>query len=123
MPQLTWLITGCSSGLGQEFVHEILSRGDRVIATARNGKTRLKELQDAGAATMDLDVTSSPAAIDGKIQEIIALYDGGVDVLVNNAGYIEAGLVEEVRYEKSRPYGTELPKLLSSTYFLIVLQP
>ena len=106
MPQLTWLITGCSSGLGQQFVHEILTRGDRVIATGRNGKTRLKGLQDAGAATMDLNVTSFPTAIDNKIQEIIALY-GGVDVLVNNAGYIEEGLVEEVRYD-SRPDGAEL---------------
>ena len=36
MTQLTWLITGCSSGFGEALVLEAVKRGDRVIATARN---------------------------------------------------------------------------------------
>ncbi|MCJ1439399.1 hypothetical protein MMC27_008793 [Xylographa pallens] len=94
MPQLTWLITGCSSGLGEHFVHQLLGRGDRVIATARNGASRLTSLKEAGAAILDLDVTAPQGELDGKIQEAIAIY-GIIDVLVNNAGYIEAGMVEE----------------------------
>ena len=96
MPQLTWLITGCSSGLGERFVHQLLGRGERVIATARNGTSRLGSLNEAGAAILDLDVTAPQGELDSKIEQAIAIY-GSIDVLVNNAGYIEAGMVEEIR--------------------------
>jgi NAD(P)-dependent dehydrogenase (short-subunit alcohol dehydrogenase family) len=96
MPQLTWLVTGCSSGLGEIFVRSLLARGDHVIATARNGTQRLAPLKDAGAAVLDLDVTAPQVEIDAKIKEALAIY-GGIDVLVNNAGYIEAGIIEEIR--------------------------
>ena len=97
MPQLTWLVTGCSSGFGENFVHAIVARGDRVIATARNAAERLQPAKDIGAALLDLDITAPQAVLDAKVQEAIAIY-GGVDVLVNNAGYIEGSLVEEARY-------------------------
>jgi NAD(P)-dependent dehydrogenase (short-subunit alcohol dehydrogenase family) len=80
MPQLTWLITGCSSGIGEQFVLGALARGDRVIATARKDVSRLKHLENAGAAVSELDVTSPPAEIKGKMAEILNIYDG-VDVL------------------------------------------
>jgi len=95
MPQLTWLVTGCSSGIGEAFVYEILARGDKVIATARTARERLGHLSDAGAAILDLDVTSSDTEIEAKVHESINMY-GGIDVLVNNAGYFEWGLVEEM---------------------------
>ena len=74
-----------------------MARGDRVIATARGDVSRLKHLEGAGAAVFELDVTSPPAEIKSKVAEIIKIYNG-VDGLINNAGYIEAGLVEEVWY-------------------------
>lgn len=96
MPQLTWLITGCSSGLGEAFARELLSRGEKVIATARSS-SRLAELKEAGAAVLDLDVTAPQADIKSRIQEAIRIY-GGIDVLVNNAGFFEWALVEETRF-------------------------
>jgi NAD(P)-dependent dehydrogenase (short-subunit alcohol dehydrogenase family) len=72
----------------------VLARGDRVIATARKDISRLKHLENGGAAVFELDVTSPATEIKNKMAEIIKIY-GGVDVLVNNAGYIEAGMVEE----------------------------
>ncbi len=96
MAQLTWLITGCSSGLGQAFAYELLSRGDKVIATARDS-SRLVELRDAGAAVLDVDITAPSSQLNSKIDEAIAIY-GGIDVLVNNAGFFEWGLVEEMRF-------------------------
>ena len=97
MPQLTWLVTGCTSGIGENFVHAIIARGDRVIATTRNATERLQHAKDAGAAILDLDITAPQAELDAKIKEAIGIY-GALDVLVNNAGYIEASLVEEARY-------------------------
>ncbi|PQE06912.1 hypothetical protein CJF30_00011313 [Rutstroemia sp. NJR-2017a BBW] len=99
MSQLTWLITGCSSGFGEELILSILARGDRAIATTRGSTNRIKHLRDAGAATMSLDVTSSQAELDAKVQEALNIYDG-IDVLINNAGYIEAGLIEDITHER-----------------------
>ena len=97
MPQLTWLITGCSSGLGEEFVRELIVRGDKVIASARNNaQERLISLKEIGAAIIDIDVTLPQKQLDIKIAEALDIY-GGIDVLVNAAGYIEAGTVEEFR--------------------------
>ena len=95
-PTLVWLITGCSSGFGEIFVHSLLARGDKVIATGRNASERLAHLKTAGAKILDIDVTCPQAVLDAKVSEAIRFY-GGVDVLVNNAGYVEAGLAEEVR--------------------------
>lgn len=97
MPQLIWFITGCSAGFGQEFVPSILARGDKVIATARGDVQRLNHLKELGAETLSLDVTASQEELNDTVKKAIAIY-GGIDVLVNNAGYIEAGLVEEVRF-------------------------
>jgi len=97
MTQLTWLVTGCTSGLGEEFVHAVLARGDHVIATGRNNAVqRLTALKDIGASVVDLDVTTSQSEIDQQVQKAIGIH-GTIDVLVNNAGYIEAGMVEEIR--------------------------
>jgi NADP-dependent 3-hydroxy acid dehydrogenase YdfG len=95
MTQLTWLVTGCSSGFGEVFVQKIIARGDRAIATARGDVARLASLKDVGAAILSLDVTASQAEINARVEEAIAIYNG-IDVIVNSAGYIEAGVAEEV---------------------------
>ena len=97
MTQLTWLITGCSSGLGEIFVYEIIARGDRAIATARRATERLQHLGAAGGYILDLDVTWPQQQIDQSIRQAIEAY-GGIDVLINNAGYVEVGLVEDIIY-------------------------
>jgi NADP-dependent 3-hydroxy acid dehydrogenase YdfG len=96
MPQLVWFITGCSSGFGAEFVRQVLSRGDKVIATARD-ITKIEALASQGAAVLELDVTHSQHAIEQIIAQAITVY-GRIDVLVNNAGYVAAGSWEDLRY-------------------------
>ncbi|KAJ5930803.1 hypothetical protein N7466_006296 [Penicillium verhagenii] len=97
--QLTWLVTGCTSGMGESLVHAILEAGDRVIATGRgresSGVERLSHLKDAGAAVMELDVTAPEHVIKAKVAEAWNIY-GQIDVLVNNAGYIDVGIFEEL---------------------------
>ena len=70
-----------------------------MVATARRAKERLGHLRAAGAAILDLDLTWPQQQIDDTIRQAIDVY-GGIDVLVNNAGYVELGLVEEIRYVK-----------------------
>ncbi|KAI9740781.1 MAG: hypothetical protein M1818_004746 [Claussenomyces sp. TS43310] len=99
MAPLVWLVTGCSSGFGEQFVHNILARGDKVIATGRNAATRLQHLGATGAAILDLDVSISQAELNEKVEEALKIY-GRIDVLVNNAGYIESAPVEELGHER-----------------------
>ncbi|KAK0283740.1 hypothetical protein LTR35_006199 [Friedmanniomyces endolithicus] len=63
MPQIVWLITGCSSGFGEQFVHSILARGDKVIGTARN-LDKLLRLVDAGVQVLQLDITNGQTSIN-----------------------------------------------------------
>lgn len=99
MGQLTWLVTGCSSGFGEQFVHSVLARGDRVIATGRKADQRLAHLKGTGAAILELDVSAPEAEIQAKAQQALKIYDG-IDVLVNNAGYVDICLVEDCSYER-----------------------
>jgi NAD(P)-dependent dehydrogenase (short-subunit alcohol dehydrogenase family) len=97
MTDRTWLITGCSAGFGREIAKAALSRGDRVMATARRRST----LDDLGAtATAELDVTD-----DQQIADVVARTErelGGIDVLVNNAGHGSVGAVEELTMAELR---------------------
>ncbi|KAI0157905.1 hypothetical protein GGR52DRAFT_576875 [Hypoxylon sp. FL1284] len=96
----TWLITGCSSGFGELLVRQVRALGDNVIATGRNASTKLSHLKETGASILDLDVSAPPAAIEAKLAEAWDLYPGGIDVVVNNAGYVLSGAVEEVTHEE-----------------------
>ncbi|KAH8889991.1 NAD(P)-binding protein [Thozetella sp. PMI_491] len=85
MAPLVWLITGCSSGFGEQFVSSALARGDKVIATGRNAAKRLKHLESAGAAIVELDIGLPEVEIKHIVDNAVQIY-GTIDVLVNNAG-------------------------------------
>jgi NAD(P)-dependent dehydrogenase (short-subunit alcohol dehydrogenase family) len=95
MAPLVWFVTGCSTGFGRELVRAALGRGDKVIATARNA-SKLEPLKEAGADTMQLDVTASLDDLKSSAEKAHKLY-GRIDVLVNNAGYAMEGTLEELR--------------------------
>lgn len=99
-PQLVWLVTGCSSGFGEQFTHSITARGDKVIATARN-LSKIQHLKDTGASLLQLDVTDSQEALNDKVAEAIAIH-GRIDVLVNNAAYIQVGTCEDLSADEFR---------------------
>lgn len=91
----TWLITGCSSGLGRSLAQAVLKKGDRAVVTARNVDT-LKEFAEAYPETaliLPLDVTVAGAA--ANVVETVIKRFGRIDVLVNNAGYGYRAAVEE----------------------------
>ncbi|KAK7051566.1 hypothetical protein VNI00_004545 [Paramarasmius palmivorus] len=93
--QLVWIITGTSTGLGRELTLAALERGDKVIATARNRSlSQLEDLKEKGADILELDVTAPLNDLKAIAQEAVAIH-GRIDVVVNNAGYILVGAIEE----------------------------
>ncbi|TFY77535.1 hypothetical protein EWM64_g6480 [Hericium alpestre] len=93
--QLVWLITGTSSGLGRLMTLEALKRGDKVIATTRaRSLHKLDDLKQQGADVLELEVTAPLEQLHETAQKAMAIH-GGVDVLVNNAGYYCTGALEE----------------------------
>lgn len=91
----TWLITGCSSGLGRNLAHAVLDAGFNAVVTARNPAT----VKDIVAAYPQ---TALAAALDvsdkGAVERVVKLAEerfGGIDVLVNNAGHGYRAAVEE----------------------------
>ncbi|TFY71380.1 hypothetical protein EVG20_g1624 [Dentipellis fragilis] len=93
--QLVWLITGTSAGLGRLMTLEALKRGDKVIATARGRSvSKLDELKAQGADVIELDVTAPLETLHETAKKAVAIH-GRIDVLVNNAGYLAGGALEE----------------------------
>jgi len=112
--QRVWLVTGANSGFGAEFVHQILARGDKVIATGRN-PDKLAALSNSGAHLLKLDVTSSIDELYEIAKQAEAVY-GRIDVLINNAGYVEMGTLEETTPERTfQQFNTNVFGLLNVT--------
>jgi NAD(P)-dependent dehydrogenase (short-subunit alcohol dehydrogenase family) len=90
-----WLITGCSTGIGREIARAALEAGHQVVVTSRKvaDVADLAEAYPETAVAVALDVTDK-----AQIAEAVAAADaayGGVDVLVNNAGYGYLSAIEE----------------------------
>lgn len=115
----TWFITGASSGFGRVLAEYLHGLGATVIATAR----RVEDLNDfttrfPGSFILPLDVTSTDSIAHAVAQGIA--YAGGVDVLVNNAGYGVIGAVEEVHEDEFMPmFNTNLFGLINVTKALL----
>jgi len=91
----TWLITGCSTGLGRALAEAVLYRGDHAVITARDVQS-LADLAKAypdTALALGLDVTNDEQ-VTAAVRQAQDVF-GGVDVLVNNAGYGYRAAVEE----------------------------
>lgn len=97
--QKTILITGCSSGIGFALIEPLLQRGHRVFASLRNLEGRsslfdpLRSQYPTSLTVLELDVTKAEDR-EAAIAEVLQ-HAGGLDVLVNNAGYGVFGPLEE----------------------------
>ena len=92
----TWFITGASRGFGRRMVEAALAAGDQVIATARRPEAVTEAFPDAGDG---LFVHALDVADEAQVATAVAAgveRFGGIDVVVNNAGYGLFGALEEL---------------------------
>jgi 3-oxoacyl-[acyl-carrier protein] reductase len=92
------IITGGSSGIGKQTAKELISKGASIIITGRDEKKLLKVALDLGCTAYHADVSDEEAAkasVDFAMEKW-----GSIDVLINNAGYAEFGLIHELNISK-----------------------
>jgi NAD(P)-dependent dehydrogenase (short-subunit alcohol dehydrogenase family) len=101
MPK-TWFITGASRGFGREWTIAALERGDTVAGTARDTSTLDDLVQQYGDKLLpiQLDVNDRDAVFAAVAQAHDRF--GALDVVVNNAGYGQFGMIEEISEAEAR---------------------
>lgn len=91
-----WYVTGASKGLGLELVLKLLKEGYQVAATSR----KVSELEKMIGAKSNNFLPLQVDLVDEKsVQlsiEATVKHFGGLDVVVNNAGFALAGALEEL---------------------------
>ncbi|XP_072032980.1 retinol dehydrogenase 8-like [Amphiura filiformis] len=121
------VITGCSTGIGLETAALLASDKDnrfKVFATMRN-LAKQSKLEIAAGSTLDktlfireLDVTKEDSIL--RFIDKINREEGGVDILINNAGIGQVGLVEKVPMNQIRMvYETNVFGLIRLTQAVI----
>ncbi|MFI8088473.1 SDR family oxidoreductase [Streptomyces sp. NPDC086080] len=92
-----WFVTGTSRGLGLHLVRQLLERGDSVAATTRSSERLLAALGE-GVDTSRLLPLTVDLRDEAQVQRAVVRtteHFGGLDVVVNNAGYGFLAAVEE----------------------------
>ncbi|MFI2206746.1 oxidoreductase [Streptomyces sp. NPDC020192] len=97
-----WFVTGASRGLGAEITRAALDRGHSVIATAkdRSAVLRAHPEKPEGLLAVSADVTE-PEQLTAAVEAGLAKF-GGIDIVVNNAGYGLVGAIEETSDKAAR---------------------
>ncbi len=95
----TVLITGASAGIGEATARQMAGEAYTVYAAARRLE-KMEPLKKLGCIPLKMDITK-----EEDIQSVVKRIEkdqGGVDILINNAGYGLNGAVEEVSLEEAR---------------------
>lgn len=96
----TWLITGCSTGIGRGIAKAVLHSGDQAVVTAR-AISKIQEFETEypdTCAALPLDLTDGNS-MENAVKEAYSRF-GKIDVLVNNAGYGYRAAIEESEDEE-----------------------
>ncbi|EAS65373.1 hypothetical oxidoreductase, short-chain dehydrogenase/reductase family protein [Photobacterium angustum S14] len=88
------LITGCSSGIGYYCAKTLTEQGFNVVASCRKSED-VERLNQEGIRCVQLDVTSESSITEG-LSKALAITDGKIDVLFNNAAYGQPGALEDL---------------------------
>lgn len=95
----TALVTGASSGMGKEIAKRLIRDGYHVYVAARQ-VDKMRDLEALGARPLKMDITVE-TEVEAAVAQIVA-ERGGVDVLVNNAGFGLYGPMEEIGMDEAR---------------------
>ena len=95
----TALVTGASSGIGEDTARTLQALGYTVYGAARR-TDRLQALAADGIRPLTMDVTDD-ASVSAGVGRILE-ETGRIDVLVNNAGYGSYGAIEDVPIDEAR---------------------
>lgn len=97
-----WFVTGASKGLGLALVKQLLSQSHQVAATSRNVDALSKAVGHSSSAFLPLEVDLlSEDSVSNAIKQTISHF-GGIDVVINNAGYGLMGSLEELSDAEAR---------------------
>lgn len=98
-----WFVTGASRGLGRDLVTQLLARGDMVAATTRSAERMTSALADVDTSRLlVLEVDLADEAQVAEAVDATKARFGGLDVVVNNAGYGFLAAIEEVTDREAR---------------------
>ncbi|ELS02823.1 short-chain dehydrogenase of unknown substrate specificity [Xenococcus sp. PCC 7305] len=90
------LVTGASSGIGKATAKSLISKGYEVYVAARR-LSKMDELKELGAIPVKMDITKEED-IQAVVNQI-ETENGGVDILINNAGFGMYGAMEDTTIE------------------------
>src|SRR5689334_21068979 len=96
-----WFVTGASKGLGLSLVKRLLQEGYPVAATSRNADELKKEVGTfSNFLPLEVNIANEQKVRDAIAKTVEKF--GGVDVVVNNAGYGQLGTLEETTDKEAR---------------------
>lgn len=111
-----WFITGANRGIGAEVAKAALEAGDKVVATGRNVEQLNAVYASYGEQVLNLALDISREQDAVAAVELALTRFGRIDVLVNNAGYGQLGLFEEVAsVDVERQFQTNVFGLMHAT--------
>ncbi|GLU48315.1 SDR family oxidoreductase [Nocardiopsis ansamitocini] len=97
-----WFITGASRGLGRAFTEAALQAGDRAVAVARTTEDLAPLSAEYGARLLVLGTDVTDRAAVRQTVDTAARHFGRLDIVVNNAGFLAMGMLEEFGEEQAR---------------------
>jgi NAD(P)-dependent dehydrogenase (short-subunit alcohol dehydrogenase family) len=97
-----WFVTGASKGFGLALVKVLLSSGYKVAATSRNVQELERQAGGVNKNFLALNVNIvSDQEVKDALKQTVETF-GGLDVVVNNAGYAIYGSLEELTEQEFR---------------------
>ena len=93
----TVFISGCSTGIGFYIAKTLHEKGYQVIASCRK-QPDVERLQTLGLYTLKMDVSDN-RSIQEAVAQLLGYTNGKLDVLINNAGFGQAGALEDISRE------------------------